>query len=67
MKGKLKGSMSKLSMFLTPYENLPLSFESGGYISRKYRGRVIIKLTNYSTNSIKQHFGTTLGNIFFKV
>ena len=31
MKGKLKGSMSKFSMFLTTYENLPLSFESGGY------------------------------------
>ena len=56
-------SMSKLSMFLTPYENLPLSFESGGYISRKYRGRIVIKLTNYSTNSIKLHSGTIVGYI----
>ena len=63
MKGKLKTSMSKLSMFLTPYENLPLSFESGGYISRKYRGRIVIKLTNYSTNSTKLHSGTTVGYI----
>ena len=63
MKGKLKGLMSKLSMFLTPFENLPLSFESGGYISRKYRGRVVIKLTNYSTNSIKLHSGTKVGYI----
>ena len=63
MKGKLKRSMSKLSMFLTPYENIPLNFESGGYISRKYRGRIVIKLTNYSTNSIKLHSGTTVGYI----
>ena len=63
MKGKLKRSLSKLSMFLTPYENLPLSFESGGYISRKYRVRIVIKLTNHSTNSIKLHSGTTVGYI----
>ena len=33
MKGK---SRKKISMFLTQYENLPLSFESGGYIDRNY-------------------------------
>ena len=32
MKGKIKWSMVGLSMFLTPYENIPFSFESGGYI-----------------------------------
>ena len=61
LKGKIKGAMSKFSTHVIPYENLPLSFESRGYISRKYSGRVVIKLTNYSTNSIKLNFGTPVG------
>ena len=35
LKGKLRGAMS---MHLIPHENLPLGFESGGYISQKYSG-----------------------------
>ena len=50
-------------MHLTPFENLPLSFESGGYISGKYSGRVVIKLTNYSVNSVKLNSGTPIGYI----
>ena len=38
MKGRRK---SKLSMFLLPYENLPLSFESGGYIDRNFNWEVV--------------------------
>ena len=38
---------TKINMFLIKYENLPISFESGGYIDRNYTGRVIIKITNY--------------------
>ena len=48
-------------MHLIPYENLPLVFESGGYISRKYSGRVMIKLTHYSANSVKLNSGTLVG------
>ena len=60
LRGKVRGSMS---MHLIPYENLPLSFESGGYISRKYSGQVVIKLTNYSSSSVKLNSGTPIGYI----
>ena len=43
---KMKGT--KLSMFLIPSENMPLVFESGGYISENYKGRILLKLANYS-------------------
>ena len=58
--GKIRKAMS---MYLIPYENLPLSFESGGYISRKYSGQVVIKLTNHSVNSVKLKSGTPVGYI----
>ena len=58
--GKIRRAMS---MYLIPYENLPLCFESGGYISRKYSGRVVTKLTNYSGNSVKLNSGTPVGYI----
>ena len=45
---------TKISMFLIQYENLAISFESAGYIDRNYTGRVVIKLTNYSSKKIKQ-------------
>jgi hypothetical protein len=60
LRGRIRGTMS---MHLIPFENLPLSFESGGYISRKYSGQVVIKLTNYSANSVKLNSGTPVGYI----
>ena len=63
MKGK---SRQRLSMFLNPYENLPLGFESGGYICRKYSGRVVIKLTNYSKQTIRLNNGTVIGYIIMQ-
>ena len=53
-------------MHLIPCENLPLSFESGGYISRKYSGRVVTKLTNYTANSVKLNSGTPIGYIIMQ-
>merc|ERR1712215_505946 len=47
----------------TQYENLPLSFESCGYIDRNYTGRVMIKLTNYSSKKIKLNSGCPIGYI----
>ena len=63
LRGKIRRAMS---MHLIPYENLPLSFESGGYISRKYSGRVVTKLTNYSVNSVKLNSGTPIGYIIMQ-
>ena len=47
--GKIRRAMS---MHLTPFENLPLSFESGGYISGKYSGRVVIRTWTPSQNTL---------------
>ena len=58
--GKIRRAMS---MHLIPYENLPLSFESGGNISGKYSGRVVTKLTNYGVNGVKLKAGTPIGYI----
>ena len=63
MRGKVRGA---LSMHLIPYEKLPLSFESGGYISRKYSGSVLIKLTNHTANSVKLNSGSPVGYIIMQ-
>ena len=60
LEGKIRRAMS---MHLIPYENLPLSFESGGNISGKYSGRVVTKLTNYGVNGVKLKAGTPIGYI----
>ena len=59
LNGKLKGI--KLSMFLIPIENTPLDFQSSGYISSNYKGRVLVKLANYS--SIRLRSGTPIAYI----
>jgi dUTPase len=61
LNGKLKGN--KLSMFLIPAENMRLDFQSGGYISSNYKGRVLVKLANYSGKIIKLQSGTPVGYI----
>ena len=61
LNGKVKGT--KLSMFLIPMENMPLDFQSGGFISSNYKGRVLLKLANYSAKSIKLQAGTPIGYI----
>ena len=53
----------KLGMHMIGYEKLPVSFESDGFISPKYTGRVYVKLTNYSTESVKLSSGMLLGYI----
>ena len=60
IKGK---NRAKLSMFLTPHESLPLSFESGGYIDPKYAGRLMIRLTNYTNKKVHLNAGTSIGYI----
>ena len=52
---------TKLSMFLIPHENMPLVFESAGYISESFRGRILLKLANYSSNTIKLLSGSSIG------
>lgn len=61
LNGKLKGA--KMSMFLIPTENMPLDFQSGGYISSNYKGRVLLKLANNSSKTVKLQSGATVGYI----
>ena len=56
---KIKGT--KLSMFLIPCENMPLVFESGGYVSENFKGRILLKLANYSSKTIKLLCGSSIG------
>ena len=56
----MKGT--QLSMYLIPAENmLGLDFQSSGFISEDFKGRVVVKLANYSAQKIKLqsviHFG----------
>ena len=61
LNGELK--RTKLSMFLIPSENLSLMFESKGYISASYKGRVVVKLANHSGMTFNLQSGTTVGYI----
>ena len=61
LNGELK--RTKLSMFLIPCENLALIFESRGYISENYKGRVVVKLANHSGKTFKLQSGTSVGYI----
>ena len=58
---KIKGA--KLSMFLIPHENMPLVFESGGYVSENFKGRIVLKLANYSSKIMQLQSGINLGYI----
>ena len=50
-------------MHIKPYENLPVKFESAGYIDTNYRGRITVKLVNYSSKKIKLCLRTPNGYI----
>ena len=52
-----------LAMHIKPYENLPVKFESSGYINTNYRGRIVVKLINYNSKKIKLCSGTPVGYI----
>ena len=54
---------NQLTMHIKPYENLPVKFESCGYIDTNYRGRVSVKLVNYASKKIKMCSGTSVGYI----
>ena len=59
----MKNKRGKLSMHIIPYENLPLTLESCGYIDGNFQGRITIKLTNYSNDVRRLCSGTPVGYI----
>ena len=64
-KNKSKGG-GKLSMHLVPCETLPLSLESAGYIDSSFKGRIVLKLTNYSGEIKRFCSGTPVGYIVLR-
>ena len=60
--GKLRGT--QLSMYLIPAENMfGLEFQSSGFISEDFKGRVLVKIANYSAQKIKLQSGIHIGYI----
>ena len=59
----LDNRKTRLSLTLKQYEHLPVTFESGGSISSRFKGRIKVKLTNYSCQTMKMFAGSTVGYI----
>ena len=56
-------TLQKLSMYMLPYESLPLSFESSGYIDQKFTGRLMVKVGNFTHKKIRLSAGTPIAYI----
>ena len=57
---------NSLLMHIKPYKNLPVKFESAGYINTNYRGIISVKLINYTSKKIKLCSGTPVGYIIMQ-
>ena len=53
--------LPRLSLYIKAPEKLPLLFESEGYVSHKYRGRIFVRVTNYSTQCVSLPTSTNIG------
>ena len=63
----IKGNSDiKLSMFITPFEPLSITFLSGGYIDKNYAGRVEIKIGNFCKQKIYISEDIPVGYIIIK-
>ena len=67
IKGKMKNKRGKLSMHIIPYENLPLTLESCGYIDGNFQGRIVVQLVNYSGDVRRFSSGTPVGYIIMQL
>ena len=63
---KISCKSPNLSMHLKGYENLPVTFESDGFISQKYNGTVFVKLSNFKNNQVKLPSGATVGYLILQ-
>ena len=52
--------MTKLCIYLSPYEYLPLNFETGGFIHPRFTGRIILGMCNYTSQDIKLPAGSPI-------
>ena len=53
----------KLGLSLKSFEHLPVTFESEGSISSRFKGRIKVILTNYSCQTMKMLAGSIVGYI----
>ena len=53
--------LPRLSIYIKAPEKLPLLFESEGYVSHKYRGRIFVRVTNYSPQCVSLPTSTNIG------
>ena len=63
---KISCKSPTLSMHLKGYENLPVTFESDGFVSPKYNGTVYVKLSNFTNNQVKLPSGAILGYLILQ-
>ena len=63
---KISNRSPNLSMHLKGYEHLPVSFENEGIISSKFHGVVYVKLTNYSSNTVRLPPGAIVGYLILQ-
>ena len=56
-------TLQKLSMYIIPYESLPLSFESAGYIDQRFTGRLMVKVGNFTNKKIQLSASTPVAYI----
>lgn len=52
--------MRKLSAHVKRNENIPLIFESEGYVSHKFRGRIFIRVANHQSKPVKLSSGVCI-------
>ena len=53
----------KLCMFLKPYEYLPLTFESSGFIHPRFVGRLNVPVSNHASQDIKIPAGSIVAYV----
>ena len=58
---QISKKLETLSIQLKGCEYLPVTFESDGYISPEHKGRIVVKLANYTNNIVNINSGTAVG------
>ena len=63
---KIPQKHPQLSMHLKGYENLPVAFESEGFISPKFFGVIRVKLGNYTNSTVTLPSGMIVGYVILQ-
>ena len=63
---KISKKPPQLSMHLKENENLPVAFESDGFISPKFFGVIHVKLSNYTNSTVNLPSGVIVGYVILQ-